>query len=342
MLRNLKRAGSLARSSLRKFSTSTNIGKSNLEEQVDERKISHRDKLLPKSEPTELKNAMKKALAGLQANLNIQTELVKEKKPVVSSYGKVKKSNSGISKMALRARGDRRKREKLEEKNLKKVNLDELTTEEIIYSPMYQYSFDVKNELRKIQKKNKRKIEEFRVEETKRNTRKEVPEDKKYLTYKTFFEGVEKAKDSLKGTNPNLYRFYLRNGIFNSLDPRNFTPEDLQMPEYPGTLKGDRPEDDPEFYYMWMSENASPLMKKINELFSQTFSEEGDDKGAGMTHVEYGKRQVQASSTLTNMAVDDHSYMDYQNNTVELKQPLMKQSFIQNDGNVKNNFFIFF
>lgn len=41
------------------------------------------------------------------------------------------------------------------------------------------------------------------------------------------------------------------------------------MPEYPGTMKGDRPEDDPEFYAMWIQENQSPLMAKISELFNQ-------------------------------------------------------------------------
>jgi len=52
------------------------------------------------------------------------------------------------------------------------------------------------------------------------------------------------------------------------LDPTKFSPTDLDMPEYPGTIKGDRPEDDPQFYSMWLEENQSPIMKKISELFS--------------------------------------------------------------------------
>jgi hypothetical protein len=42
-----------------------------------------------------------------------------------------------------------------------------------------------------------------------------------------------------------LYRFYQKSGIFKNLDPTKFSPSDLDMPEYPGTMKGDRPEDDP-------------------------------------------------------------------------------------------------
>lgn len=61
----------------------------------------------------------------------------------------------------------------------------------------------------------------------------------------------------------------MRNKVFAELDPTKFSPSDLDMPEYPGTVLGDRPEDDPHFYEIWLGENQSPMMKRISELFGK-------------------------------------------------------------------------
>lgn len=68
------------------------------------------------------------------------------------------------------------------------------------------------------------------------------------------------------------------NDILQTFNPENYNPEDLMVPEYPGTLKGPYPEDDPDFFKIWIQSNSSPIMDKISEILKGKGSTELEDE----------------------------------------------------------------
>ena len=202
-----------------------------------------------------LKNSMKDALLSLHNSNMISAP--KPKKVVKNAlYGKeqqqgLRKSSKNLKVIAVKAKKNLSRIQRAEEYFLKEADLENLTNEELLYSPMMRYSISIKDKLKDIQKKNYAKIQRFRRKEVMNQDIASAPQDKQYLTFKSFFDTIERAKEDLKKNQPQMYRYYLQSGIFANLDPTKFSPRDLEMPEYPGTVKGDRPEDDPEFYKLW-------------------------------------------------------------------------------------------
>lgn len=56
------------------------------------------------------------------------------------------------------------------------------------------------------------------------------------------------------------------------------------MPEYPGTIRGDNPEDDPDFFQSWITQNLSPLMLKILSVFGANVQFASRTEHGGIRH----------------------------------------------------------
>lgn len=144
---------------------------------------------------------MKNALLNLQSQLKVAAPKVEEAQPSIN-YGKgdvqIQKSNKKLSNFRKKLRKQKNIGEKSEQQLLTKVNLEKLSEQALIASPISRYTLNLKNELRNIQRENKAKITHFRREQIKNQNNPNPSKGKQYLTFKTFFETLEKAKDQLK------------------------------------------------------------------------------------------------------------------------------------------------
>ncbi len=89
------------------------------------------------------------------------------------------------------------------------------------------------------------------VEEAEQSVRQTTDWKHHFLKHREFFAAIEKLKDYISEHHPDLATRLLSEGFFEDLHPHHFTPESLIMPVYPGTIKGLRPEDDPEYFLEW-------------------------------------------------------------------------------------------
>lgn len=55
----------------------------------------------------------------------------------------------------------------------------------------------------------------------------------------------------MKKFEPEKYEQLKKADFFSGLHPSLFAPGAFDIPPYPGTLKGLKPEDDPEFFRIW-------------------------------------------------------------------------------------------
>ena len=93
---------------------------------------------------------------------------------------------------------------------------------------------------------NKKKVKQ--VQEASRDP---VEYNKQFLKHREFFAAIEKFKEHLEANNPEFLRSLEEDEFFDELHPSEFTADAIMMPTYPGSLKGTRPEDDPESFIEW-------------------------------------------------------------------------------------------
>lgn len=157
--------------------------------------------LKKRQDPVELKSAMKNALLGLQSQLKVPLTDVEEAQASLN-YGKgkieINKSCKKITNLRKSLKNLKDQSNAAETKVLKKIDLGALSEQAIINSPVHRYIHNLNIELRDIQKQNKAKINQFRKEQIKNSNAPSASSEKKYLTFKTFFDTLEKAKQDLK------------------------------------------------------------------------------------------------------------------------------------------------
>lgn len=75
--------------------------------------------------------------------------------------------------------------------------------------------------------------------------------DLMHIKRKDFYDAYIDFVKHMKEQEPVLYDSLKKKGFFEHLHPDAFDPENLTIPEYPGSLKGLAPEDDPEYFIQW-------------------------------------------------------------------------------------------
>ena len=89
------------------------------------------------------------------------------------------------------------------------------------------------------------------IDEAEQSGRRPVEWKRQFLKHREFFTAIEQFKYYLVEHHPDLAKRLSEEEFFEDFHPMNFTPESLKMPPYPGTIKGLRPEDDPEYFAEW-------------------------------------------------------------------------------------------
>lgn len=148
------------------------------------------------------------------------------------------------------------------EQNFDRVGVERLTLEQIVSSPI------VLKEKAKSEAEREAHLREVEKEKELVDRRlKEAGSDNPGLKYTYYQEVTRRLEERLEAYHRKGAPLEIVNSIRANLV---VSPEDAydptSYPVYPGSKKGKYPEDDPEFYKQWVSENMVPALRRLEEL----------------------------------------------------------------------------
>ena len=160
--------------------------------------------------------------------------------------------------------------------NFERVDIDDMTLEEIVRSPIHQIH---KKEIQKQREKDIKEAEIKRKEIIKKITSPEFKNSGyQYAYYKKVEAEIQERLhkisqlDNVDSNFVTILRECLRVDPDDVFDPDHY-------PVYPGSSKGKYPEDDPEAYNEWCNANKQPFLKRFWELYQSRISEAPENQG---------------------------------------------------------------